>query len=82
MTAVLKEGILTPIYKKGDPTNPGNYRGITVTPVLLKVLEHVLNRRHNKIPEETQPKLQKGFTGGFSSLSAMVFLAEYSRVKK
>ena len=35
VTAVLKEGILTPIYKKGDPTNPGNYRGITVTPVLL-----------------------------------------------
>ena len=48
VTAVLKEGILSPIYKKGDPTNPGNYRGITVTPVLLKVLEHVLNRRHNK----------------------------------
>ena len=76
VTAVLKEGILTPIYKKGDPTNPGNYRGITVTPVLLKVLEHVLNRRHNKILEETQSKLQKGFTEGCSSLSAAVILTE------
>ena len=52
--SILKEGLLTPIYKKGDPTNPGNYRGITVTPVLLKVLEHILNTRHNKISKTTQ----------------------------
>ena len=32
ISVVLKEGILTPIFKKGDPSNPGNYRGITVTP--------------------------------------------------
>ena len=76
VTAVLKEGILTPVYKKGDPSNPGNYRGITVTPVLLKVLEHVLNRRHNKILEETQSRLQKGFTQGCSSLNAAVILTE------
>ena len=76
VTAVLKEGILTPIYKKGDPTNQGNYRGITVTPVLLKVLDHVLNRRHSKILEETLSILQKGFTEGCSSLSVAVILTE------
>ncbi|MEW8542502.1 MAG: hypothetical protein AB2693_03125, partial [Candidatus Thiodiazotropha sp.] len=48
ISAVLKEGILTPIFKKGDPSDPGNYRGITVTPVLLKVLEHILNNRHGQ----------------------------------
>ena len=48
VSVVLKEGLLTPIYKKGDPTDPGNYRGVTVTLVLLKVLEHVVNSRHNK----------------------------------
>ena len=42
VSAVLKEGTLTPIYKKGDTGDPGNYRGITVTPVLLKILEHIL----------------------------------------
>ena len=46
VSVVLKEGILTPVYKKGGSTDPGNYRGITVTPVLLKVLEHILNNRH------------------------------------
>ena len=48
---VLKEGLLTPIYKKGDLIDPGNYRGITVSPVLLKVLGHVVNSRHNEILE-------------------------------
>ena len=38
ISIVLKEGILTPVFKKGDPSIPGNYRGITVTPVFLKIL--------------------------------------------
>ena len=64
VSVVLKEGLLTPIYKKGDPTDPGNYRGITVTPVLLKILEHVVNSRHNEILETTQSRLQKSFASG------------------
>ena len=47
--SVLKQGLVTPIFKKGDRSNPANYRGITVTTVLLKVIEHVLNIRHNAI---------------------------------
>ena len=76
VSAVLKEGIITPVCKKGDSTDPGNYRGITVTPVLLKVFEHVLNCRHNKILGKTQSRLQKGFTSGCSSLNAAVILTE------
>ena len=76
VSVVLKEGLVTPIFKKGDPTLPRNYRGITVTPVILKVLEHILNHRHNKILEPTQSWLQKGFTQGCSSLNAAVILTE------
>ncbi|MEW8547951.1 MAG: reverse transcriptase family protein, partial [Candidatus Thiodiazotropha sp.] len=76
VSAVLKEGILTPIFKKGDTSDPGNYRGITVTPVLLKILEHILNARHNDIFYSTQSLLQRGFTQGCSSLNAAVILTE------
>lgn len=76
VSVVLKEGILSPVYKKGDPSNPGNYRGITVTPVLLKILEHILNARHNRIYQDTQSRLQKGFTSGCSSLNAAFILSE------
>ena len=54
ISPILKEGILSPIFKKGDKSNPSNYRGITVTPVILKILEHVLNERHNQILLDSQ----------------------------
>ena len=76
VSMVLKEGILTPIFKKGDPSNPGNYRGITVTPVLLKILEHIINARHSLTLQNTQSRLQKGFTPGCSSLNAAFILSE------
>ena len=76
VSALLKEGIVTPIFKKGDDTDPGNYRGITVTPVLLKILEHILSKRHNKIFIETQSRLQRGFTQGCSSVNAALILTE------
>lgn len=73
---ILNEGILTPVYKKGDPTNPSNYRGISVTPILLKIIEHVLNTRHNPPLLKTQSKLQKGFTEKTSSMNAAMILSE------
>ena len=76
VSAILKEGTLTPIFKKGDTSDPRNYRGITVTPVLLKILEHILNARHNDIFSCTQSRLQRGFTEGCSSLNAAVILTE------
>ena len=69
-------GILNSVFKKGDPTNPGNYSGITVTPVLLKILEHIINTRHNHIFAPTQSRIQKGFTPGCSSLNAAFILSE------
>ena len=74
--SVLKEGLVTPIYKKGDRSDPANYRGITVTTVLLKVIEHVLNIRHNAILDASQSRLQKVFTSGRSSIDAALILSE------
>ena len=73
---VLKSGLITPIFKKGEKTNPANYRGITVTSILLKIVEHILNRRHNAQLEKTQSHLQKGFTAGSTSIDAALILSE------
>ena len=54
---VLKSGLITPIFKKGEKTNPASYRGITVASILLKIVEHILNRRHNAQLEKTQSHL-------------------------
>ena len=73
---LLKEAILTPVHKKGDATNPSNYRGISVTPVILKIIEHILSNRHNPTLQLTQSKLQKGFTEKTSSMNAAMILSE------
>ena len=62
--------------KKGDATNPSNYLGISVTPVILKIIEHILSNRHNPNLQLTQSKLQKGFTEKTSSMNAAMILSE------
>ena len=40
----LKAGVLTPVYKrKGLSTDAKTYRGITILPVITKILETVIN---------------------------------------
>ncbi|MFN9115920.1 MAG: RNA-directed DNA polymerase [Bacteroidota bacterium] len=38
-------GVIVPLYKKGPRSDPDNYRGITVSSVMYKVLAMVLNSR-------------------------------------
>ena len=52
------------------------YHCITVTTVILKVIEHILNRRHSAILNRSQSSLQKGFTAGHSSIDAALILSE------
>ena len=73
---LLKEAILTPVHKKGDAANPSNYHDISVTPVIMKVTEHILSNRHNPTLQLTQSKLQKGFTEKTSTMNAAMILSE------
>ncbi|KAK3105639.1 hypothetical protein FSP39_002449 [Pinctada imbricata] len=74
---ILKTGVLTPVLKKGkDKTRPGNYRGITVTTLLGKILETYIRDRLEPILDHTQSKLQRGFTQGTSPLMAGLLISE------
>jgi hypothetical protein len=43
---LLKTGLLTPIFKnKGSKLHVANYRGITVTPVVCKIIESIMKNR-------------------------------------
>lgn len=39
------EGFITPLFKKDNPNQPDNYRGITITSSIAKVFNYVLNNR-------------------------------------
>lgn len=60
-------GLITPIFKKGNPFDCGNYRGITVGVALGKVYAAVLNNRLSDWVEKHQwrAKAQAGFRKDF-----------------
>jgi hypothetical protein len=56
-------GLITPIFKKGNPLDCGNYRGFTVGVALAKLYAAVLNNRLSNWAEKYQyrAKAQAGF---------------------
>lgn len=64
-----KEGIISPIFKKGDRDNVKNYRGITLLNTAYKIYAMVLENRLNKELETKNiiPETQAGFRRGRST---------------
>ena len=76
----LKMGLITPVFKnKGQQNEAGNYRGITVLPVLEKVLEMIIKDRITDMVDSTQSKYQRGFTAKTSPLNAALIVEEITR---
>jgi exonuclease III len=78
------EGMITPIYKDGDPLEPGNYRGITLLSIVGKVYASVLNNRLMSWCERRGVLVdeQAGFRAGRSTSGQMFTLTEIIRMRK
>jgi len=75
--ANLQTGIMVPIPKKGkDHLQPSNYRGITLTAMLIKLLEHIILSREEHHILAAQNPLQIGFTRGSSPAWGSLMLTE------
>ena len=80
---ILKTGLLTPIYKnKGERKDAKNYRGITVLPIVLKLIEYLLREDLREVTLPQQSKLQRGFTEQASPLNAAFLVEEFYRESK
>jgi hypothetical protein len=64
---------------KGDQTEATNYRGITVLPVLEKLLEMIIKNRIANTIEQVQSKYQRGFTARTSPINAALLVEEVTR---
>ena len=70
----LHMGFIVPVPKSGrDPHHVDSYRGITITPVLSKLLEHTLLARIHL----DQAQMQFGFTKGKTPLLAALAVTEH-----
>jgi exonuclease III len=66
-----------PIPKKSlDTTHMGNHRGITIPPILVKLIEAVIKIVEADTLNEDQHGLQFGFTKGLSPVMATLVLTE------
>ena len=71
----LKDSYILPIHKKGkDPLDRDCYRGITITPTLSKILEHIV--LNQVVDGLTQNPLQFGFTKNSSPSLAILAVTE------
>ena len=79
----MKLGVLTPVFKrKGSNLDAKNYRGITITPTISKILEALIRERIKPVITENQNPLQRGFTEGSSPMNCSLILEEYIRNNK
>ena len=72
-------GLVTPVFKRGDPFQAVNYRPITVTEPLLRLYAIVLNKRLQDYTENNglRAETQTGFRPGFSTTHQLFALQAF-----
>lgn len=69
-----RNAIIVPLLKKGSPTDPANYRGISLIRVCYKLVERLLLLRIVEHREKTARDEQHGFRPGRSTIDAVFSL--------
>ena len=77
----LKQAYVTPVYKKGDPDDPNNYRPISVTAALSKILKKYIGDQILNYLNENRvlSPIQFGFRPKYSTTDALLFATESIR---
>lgn len=74
------EGVVCPIYKKGDKLDCSNYRAITLLNAAYKVLSQILCRRLAPIAREFVGQYQAGFMGERSTTDQVFAIRQVPEV--
>jgi len=71
-----RKGIVVPIYKKGDPSLPNNYRGVSLLCTAYKIYTELIRKRLEREVERRKgiPEIQMGFRRGRSTVNNVFIL--------
>ena len=67
---------ITSIFKKGDATDPKNYRNVSVLPIFSKVYERIMQKQLDNFIEQHLSKYLCGYRKGYSAQHALLALIE------
>ena len=78
----LKHAIVTPLFKKGNPSEAINYRPISITVNINKIFERILADQINIYMNETKQfsKFQFGFRSKYSTSDALLYCTKTWRM--
>ena len=77
-------GLISPVFKKGDSLDQGNYRPIAVTEAVMRLFAGILNARILRFTEDAglRAETQAGFRPGLSTLHPILSLQHFVHVAK
>ena len=72
--SIWKEGIVTALFKKGNKSLASNYRPITLTSIVCKILEKIITHKIHQhlIENNLEDKYQHGFTPKKSTVTNLI----------
>ena len=79
----LKKARVKPLYKKGSRLDAGNYRPVSILPVLSKILERAVNDQLNEYlcKKGLLYDFQSGFRKGFSTDTCLMNLNDFIKTE-
>ena len=79
--SLFKKARVVPLFKKGDRNKEGNYRPVSILPVISKILERIVfNQLHGYLNKNNLIfEFQSGFRPCFSTDTALSFLSDKIR---
>ena len=79
---ILKRAAIVPVYKSGERSNPINYRPISLTPILMKILERIVRKQVVQFLTDNNflNSTQHGFHEGRSCLYISALLNVYGDI--
>ena len=72
---IYKSAIVTPLYKKGDPTLFSNYRPIAMLPIMSKVIEFIMSKQIKDFLDNSQKLSNRQF--GFRKHTSTADMLHY-----
>ena len=70
--AILKNGDITVVFKKGFKGSKENYRPVSILPIISKIFEKIISKQITNFMDPLLSKYQCGFRRGFSAQDCLL----------